>query len=72
MLGLHLRAHTHSRYPGRSFDQAEADLSGEWHRSKGKSTLTWEEARHAARDSWKRISDTFLHAARGDSHRDGK
>ena len=62
----------YSRYPGRSFDDIEADLSRDWQRSKGKSSLTWENAKHAARDSWQRVSDTVERLAPGDSDRDGK
>jgi hypothetical protein len=62
----------YSRYPGRSFDSIEADMSRDWQRSKGKSSLTWENAKHAARDSWQRVSDTVERLTPGDSDRDGK
>lgn len=62
----------YSRYPGRSFDDIEADMSRDWQRSKGKSSLTWENAKHAARDSWQRVSDTVERLTPGDSDRDGK
>jgi len=62
----------YSKYPGRSFDDIEADMSRDWQRSKGKSSLTWENAKHAARDSWQRVSDTFERLTPGDSDRDGK
>jgi hypothetical protein len=60
------------RYPGKTFDQVEADLARDWQRSKGKSTLAWENAKHAARDSWQRVSDAVERATPGDSDRDGK
>ncbi len=47
------------RYEGRPFDEVEADLGRDWQRAKGKSTLTWESASPAARDSWERLSDSF-------------
>jgi hypothetical protein len=50
----------HSRYPGKSFEQAEPELMGEWDRFKGTSSLTWEDARHAASDAWQRVSEMFL------------
>lgn len=45
------------RRNGRSFEQAEPELMRGWDRVKGTSSLTWEDARHAARDSWQRVSD---------------
>jgi hypothetical protein len=62
----------YARYPGRSFDEVEPELAREWQRAKGKSSLTWENAKHATRDSWQRVSDTIERAAPGDSDRDGK
>jgi hypothetical protein len=44
------------RYPGRDFDAVESTLSGEWAASRGASSLSWERAKHAARDAWNRIS----------------
>lgn len=62
----------YARYPGRSFDEVEPELAREWQRAKGKSSLTWENAKHATRDSWQRVSDTIERATPGDSDRDGK
>ena len=62
----------YSRYPGKTFDQVEPDLSRDWQRAKGKSSLAWEDAKHATRDSWQRLSDTVERATPGDSDRDGK
>jgi hypothetical protein len=62
----------YSRYPNRKFDDVEAELSRDWQRAKGKSRLAWEDAKHAARDSWQRVSDTVERATPGDSDRDGK
>ena len=42
-------------YPARHFADVETDLAREWDRRKGKSTLTWEQARPAIRDAWDRI-----------------
>lgn len=44
------------RYPGRSFDDVEAEMSIDWPTGRGESSLTWGRARHAARDAWNRIS----------------
>ena len=46
----------YSKYPGRSFDDVDADLSRDWNASRGKSTLEWERARLAARDAWTRVN----------------
>ncbi|HCK80169.1 MAG TPA: hypothetical protein DIC59_01725, partial [Candidatus Competibacteraceae bacterium] len=42
------------RYQG-SFDTSERELAAEWERIKGKSRLTWEQAKTAARDAWDRF-----------------
>ena len=63
---------SYSRYPGRTFGQAEAELRRDWERDRGTSRLEWNEARHAVRDSWQRVSDSVERAVPGDSDRDGK
>ena len=62
----------YARYEGRNFDEVEPELGREWQRSKGRSSLAWDDARDATRDSWQRLSDTIERAAPGDSDRDGK
>ena len=62
----------YSKYPGRKFDEVEAELSRDWQRAKGKSTLAWENAKHATKDAWHRASDAIERATPGDSDRDGK
>lgn len=47
----------HRRFAGRSFEEVEPELMRDWDRVKGTSSLTWEDARHAARDSWQHLSD---------------
>ena len=46
------------RYPGRSFEDVEADLSSDWDTARGKSTLGWDRAKNATRDAWNRVSDS--------------
>lgn len=46
---------SHAKYPGRSFDDVEADLSRDWDGSRGASNLQWDQARNATRDAWERI-----------------
>ena len=62
----------YSKYPGRKFDEIESELSRDWQRAKGKSRLAWEDAKHATKDAWHRVSDTVERAVPGDSDRDGK
>jgi len=62
----------YSRYYGKSFDDVEPELGRDWQRAKGKSRLAWDDAKHATRDSWQRMSDTIERATPGDSDRDGK
>ena len=62
----------HSKYPGRSFNDIEADLSRDWSTVRGKSNLAWDKARNATRDAWDRVSDTVERAVPGDSDHDGK
>ncbi len=45
------------KYPGRSFDEVESDLSRDWHGARGKSSLSWDSARIATRDAWDRIGN---------------
>lgn len=62
----------YSRYPDRSFDEVEPDLSRDWGSRRGNSSLEWEHAKHATRDAWHRLSDRVERAVPGDSDRDGR
>ena len=62
----------YKRYPGRTFDDVEAELSRDWNSRRGTSRLEWERAKHATRDAWQRLSDAVERATPGDSDRDGK
>jgi hypothetical protein len=55
----------HRRFEGRSFEEVEPELMRDWDRVKGMSSLTWESAKHAARDSWQRVSDSVQRATPG-------
>lgn len=48
---------SYSKYPGRSFDDVESDLSRGWNTARGKSNLHWDNARGATRDAWERVSN---------------
>ena len=45
------------KYPGRSFDDVETDLSRDWDGARGASKLQWNQARNATRDAWERIGN---------------
>lgn len=62
----------YSKYPGRSFDDVEPDLSKNWGTTRGDSDLSWDGAKHATRDAWNRVSDAVERAVPGDSDRDGR
>ena len=62
----------YSRYPGRSFDEVEPELGRDWTAARGRSSLEWDNARHASRDAWQRLSDSVERAIPGDSDRDGR
>lgn len=47
-----------TRYPGRSFDEVEPEMSRQWSTGNRGSTLEWDSARHAARDAWNRVGGT--------------
>ena len=63
---------SYGRYPGQTFEAAEADLGRNWSDARGESKLDWNSAKHATRDAWNRVSDTLERAVPGDSDRDGK
>jgi hypothetical protein len=63
---------SYSKYPDRSFDEMETDLSRDWSKARGQSSLEWEKAKHASRDAWHRVSNAVERAVPGDSDRDGK
>lgn len=62
----------HMRYPDRHFDEIESDLGRDWGTTRGKSSLEWDNAKHASRDAWTRVKDAAERAIPGDSDRDGK
>lgn len=63
---------SYSKYPDRSFDEVEPELSRDWGTARGKSSLEWEHAKHASRDAWHRVSNAVERAVPGDSDGDGR
>jgi hypothetical protein len=46
-----------TRHEGKEFHEVEHDLGSDWDKLKGESRLKWEEAKHATKDAWERVSD---------------
>ena len=45
---------SYGRSKGRSFDDAEPELTRDWERVRGNSNLSWEKAKDASHDAWQR------------------
>jgi uncharacterized protein YcfJ len=45
----------YGRYPGKSFDEVEADLRRDYEKTRRTSALDWNKAKHATRDAWLRV-----------------
>ena len=65
-------AEAYNKYPDRSFDDVEPELSRDWGTARGKSSLEWEHAKHATRDAFHRVSNTVERAIPGDSDGNGR
>ena len=65
-------ADSYTKYPDRSFDEAEPELSSDWSTARGSSSMEWEHAKHATRDAWHRVGNAAERAIPGDSDRDGR
>lgn len=56
------------RYSGRRFEDVETDLGRDYETRRGKSRLSWDNAKHATRSAWDRVE----RAMPGDFDKDGK
>ncbi len=63
---------SYGRFEGAAFEKAEPELMRDWQGVRGTSSLTWDNAKHATRDAWQRISDAVERSVPGDSDHDGK
>ncbi|MBC7938839.1 MAG: hypothetical protein H7Z19_03595 [Chitinophagaceae bacterium] len=45
------------RYEGRHFELIEPELARDWNTMRGRSDLSWDQARPAVRDAWQRMSE---------------
>lgn len=55
------------KQPGRSFEDAEAELAQAWAASRGRSSLAWDAARPATRDGWQRVAVLLVRPAPDDT-----
>lgn len=55
-----------SQYPGKTYDEVEADLRRDYEKSKDHARLAWDKARNAARAAWNRVELAGLSDADGD------
>jgi hypothetical protein len=54
------------RYPGKTFEEVEADLKRDYERTSGSTGLSWERAKNATRDAWHRVEKALPGDADGD------
>lgn len=50
-----------SQYPGKNFEEAEADLRRNYERCKDDESVDWDKARNATRDAWNRVDTAVAH-----------
>lgn len=56
------------QHGARGLDRPDTDLKAEWEQSRGQSRLEWEQAKHAALDSFGRADRTYATYEASDSH----
>lgn len=54
------------QYPGKTYDEVEADLRRAYEKFNGNATLTWDKARPATRDAWNRFETVLPTDSDGD------
>jgi hypothetical protein len=58
---------SYARYQGRRFDEVESDLRRDWE-ARWESRMSWDKAREAVRDAWRRVERKLP----GDADKDGR
>ncbi|HUG11995.1 MAG TPA: hypothetical protein VMM36_13325 [Opitutaceae bacterium] len=56
------------QYPGKTYEEVEADLKRDYEKTSGAAGLTWDKAKGATRDAWHRVE----RALPGDADGDGR
>ena len=51
----------YAKYPDRSFDEVELELKREFEKSPAAADMSWEKAKHPARDAWDRVENATPH-----------
>jgi hypothetical protein len=46
---------SYARHPGKRFDEVETDLARGWENARGSCSLSWNQAKEAARDAWRHV-----------------
>ncbi len=49
----------YTRYPDKTYEEAESDLRRDYEESGGNATLPWDKAKYAVRDAWNRVHTAF-------------
>ena len=57
----------YTRYPGKKYEEVESDLHRDYDKSKGNSTLSWDKAKSATRDAWRRVEKSFSGDSKGET-----
>ena len=57
---------SYAKYPGRRFDDVEANLASDWERAKATSRMTWQQARSAPKPAWHRVERAIPGHSDGD------
>jgi hypothetical protein len=60
------------QYPGRQFDDIENELAHGWQAARANSSLEWDRAQPATRDSWNRLNSSLVRRAGSDATHDAK
>ena len=54
------------RYPGKRYEEVEANLQRDYEKARGTAGLSWDKARNATRDAWNRLEKALPGDADGD------
>ena len=58
----------YTRYPGKKYEEVESDLQRDYEKSKGNSSLSWDKAKLATRDAWRRVEGALPGKAPANRH----
>jgi hypothetical protein len=59
----------YTRYPGKKYEEVESDLQRDYEKlSRGNSSLSWDKAKLATRDAWRRVEEALPGKAPANRH----